>query len=228
VRSHRLALLTAIAWASLAPAPCRAELPVDSTYIGSSAPRNPGYHTVSFRGNNGSKCGWFFLTEAGVLFSIKADAGHETEQAVIGSLDFGGMKNIGRRNALGATAFWESGSDHNRGGVRIRYRRWLGGRTSLDLSPGIVVDGNDTFVGPGLIGQAAFNAGDLMSVVVEGEVDRYEYIPYDYVGTTIRYGAPEVRSDTTFRAGLRAGSYIGLGATLVAGAVMAAIASSLH
>jgi hypothetical protein len=168
------------------------------------------------------------LTEAGVLYSIKADTGHEKDQALIGTLDFGGMKNIGRRNALGATAFWESGSDHNRGGIRIRYRRWLGGRTSLDLSPAIVVDGNDTFIGPGFIGQAAFNAGDLMSVVVEGETDRYEYTPYYYTGTTIRYGAPEVRSDTTLRVGLRGGSYIGMGATLVAAALMAAIASSFH
>jgi hypothetical protein len=154
--------------------------------------------------SDAAACGWFFLTEAGVLFSIKADAGFESEQAVIGSIDLGGMKNIGRRWALGATGFWESGSDHNRGGVRIRYRRWLGGRTALDLSPGVVVAGNDTFDGPGLIGQAAFNAGDLMSVVVEGEVDRYLYIPYYYVGTTIREGAPQHRTDTTFRAGLAA------------------------
>jgi hypothetical protein len=228
MRSNRIAFLAAIAWASLAPAPCKAEPLLDSTHIGSSTPRSPEYHTFRFRGNNGSKCGWFLLTEAGVLFSIKADPGHETDQAMIGTLDLGAMKNFGRQNALGATGFWESGSDHNRAGVRIRYRRWLGGRTALDLSPGIVVDGNDTFVGPGLIGQAALNFGDLMSVVVEGEVDRYEYIPYYYVGTTIHEGAPQRLTDTTFRAGLRGGSYIGMGATLVAGVVMASIASSFN
>ena len=227
-RTHCLAFLAAIAWASLTHAPCRAGSPVDSPHIGSSAPRNPEYHTFCFRGCDGSRCGWFSLTEAGVLFSIKADPGFETEQTMIGSLDLGAMKNIGRRSALGATGFWESGSNHNRGGVRIRYRRWLGGRTSLDLSPGFVVAGDNTFAGPGLIGQAAFNAGDLMSVVVEGEVDRNRYVPYYYVGGRLYERAPQQRTDTTFRAGLRGGSYVGTGAVLVAGILMASLAASFH
>ena len=222
----RIALLAAIAWASLAPAKCMAEPLLDSTHIGSATPQSSDYHSFRFRGNNVSKCRWFLLTEAGVLFSIKADPGQETEQTMIGTLDLGAMKNIGRRSALGATAFMESGSNHDRVGVRIRYRRWLGDRTALDLSPGIVMDGDPAFAGPGLIGQAAFNLGDLMSVVVEGEVDRYVYVPYHYIGTNLQVEAPRRRTATTFRAGIRGGSYVGVGATLVAAVLMASVGSS--
>ena len=90
------------------------------------------------------------------------------------------------------------------------------------------MNGNDNFEGPGFIGQAAINAGDLMSVVVEGEVDRYLWTPYTYDPSTgYRPGPTELKSDTTFRVGLRGGSYVGAGAAVAAGVILGAVASSL-
>ena len=45
------------------------------------------------------------------------------------------MKNVGEKTAWGASVFGESESEQGRVGLRARYRRWLGPRTSVELSP---------------------------------------------------------------------------------------------
>jgi hypothetical protein len=188
-----------------------------------SVQSGPRYHSFAFRGGDKSHCASFMLTEAGILIPLKADAGTAGDQKLYGSIDLGWMKNVGQRSAVGVSGFWESGSDHNRGGVRLRYRRWLDDHLSLELSPGIVTGGNDTYNPPGFIGQVAINAGDLMSVVLEGEVDQYAS---NGSSSSAFPGATQYRSDTTFRLGLRGGSYVGVGVSLLAGIGLAAIAAS--
>lgn len=181
------------------------------------------YRSLAFRGGDRSHCSSFLLTEAGLFVPI---TGQALGQNLFGSVDVGAMKNVGRRAAVGASAFWESGSDHNRGGVRLRYRRWLEDRLSLEFSPGIVVAGNDTYDAPGFIGQAALNVGDLMSVVVEGEHERYALTPLYWNGSSTVSGPTIHTSNTTLRVGLRAGSYLGAGSMLLAGIGIAALAAS--
>lgn len=189
----------------------------------------PRYRSLAFRGGDRSHCSSFLLTEAGVFVPITKPPGvGSRDQNLFGSVDLGWMKNVGSRSGIGASAFWESGSDHNRGGVRVRYRRWLGGRFSVELSPGIVLKGNDTYDAPGVIGQASLNAGDLMSLVIEGEYERYRWQYWYWNGSTTVPGPLQQSSDTSLRVGLRAGSYLGAGSMVLAGIALAALAASFQ
>jgi hypothetical protein len=183
------------------------------------------YRSLAFRGGDRSHCSSFLLTEAGLFVPL---TGQAPDQNLFGSVDVGGMKNVGSRAAVGASGFWESGSDHNRGGVRLRYRRWRGDRLSVEFAPGVVLAGNDAYDAPGFIGQAALNVGDLMSVVVEGEHERYTLTPWYWNGSSTVPGPTQHASNTTLRVGLRAGSYLGAGTMLLAGIGIAALAASFH
>jgi hypothetical protein len=152
--------------------------------------------------------------------------GEAPDQNLFGSVDLGAMKNVGRHDAVGGSAFWESGSNHNRGGVRFRYRRWLADRLSVEFAPGVVLAGNDTYDAPGFIGQAALNAGDLVSVVVEGEHERYNLTYWYWSGSRTVPGPTMHASNTTLRVGLRTGSYLGAGTMFLAGVAIAAVAAT--
>lgn len=181
------------------------------------------YRSLAFRGGDRSHCASFLVTEAGVFVPL---SGAAPDQNLFGSVDVGWMGNVGRRSAVGTSAFWESGTYHNRGGVRLRYRRWLKSRLSLELSPGVVLAGNDTYDPPGYIGQAALNVGDLMSVVVEGEHERFNS-PYWYWNGSSTVPSPaQHASNTTLRVGLRAGSYLGAGSMFLAGIALVAVAAA--
>ncbi|HYJ33178.1 MAG TPA: hypothetical protein VE326_08160 [Candidatus Binatia bacterium] len=181
------------------------------------------YSALAFRGGDRTHCASFLLTEAGVFVPL---TGAAPDQNLFGSVDVGWMGNVGRSSAVGTSAFWESGTNHNRGGVRLRYRRWLNDRLSLELSPGVVLSGNDTYDPPGYIGQAALNMGDLMSVVVEGEHERFTSAYGYWNGSSTVSGATQHTSNTTLRVGLRGGSYIGAGSMFLAGIALAALAAA--
>jgi len=175
------------------------------------------YRSFCFQGGDKSCCGGFLITEVGVLFAL---AGHGSDQDVFGNVDLGAMANVGRRSAVGASAFWETSSRYDNGGIRLRYRHWLGKRFSVELSPGIVLAAREPFDSPNVIGQVALNGADLMSFVLEVERDRYTYPGDSYYDPVWGYvqGPTRDRSETTVRAGLRGGSYVGssaLGLTAV-------------
>lgn len=178
-------------------------------------PAAPGYRSLRFRGGDRTRCASFLITELSVLHPVTDDVGRGAEQSTLYSGDVGWMKNVGSRSALGASAFWETGSSLNRGGARLRYRRWLGHQTSLEFSPGVVVTGDGPFQGPGFVGQAAFNAGDLVSLVVEGEVGRFSW-PDSW-----NRPAREV-TGSSLRVGIRGGSFVGAAAGVILGMVVGA------
>ena len=189
--------------------------------FGGAEPRK--YRSLAFRGGDRSHCSSFLLTEAGLFVPL---TGELPDQSLFGSVDLGAMKNVGRHAAVGASGFWESGSNHNRGGLRLRYRRWLGDRLSVELSPGVVLAGNDTYDAPGFIGQAGLNVGDLISVVVEGEHERYAVTPWYWNGSYTVPGPTAHTSNTTLRVGVRGGSYLGAGTMFLAGIGIAVLAAS--
>lgn len=221
---------------------CRAEAPADTTRriilehgyavdirdIGHLPAERPRYHSLCFRGRDRSRCGSFLITEAGVLSVLKADAG-SGHQKMLGFLEYGMMKNIGSRSAVGLTALGESGTDHNRAGFRIRYRRWLGHGFSLDLAPGVIVwEFSEQFVRyktPGVIGMVALDAGGLLAVMVEGEVARIEWDQPVSDGASYTWRTQHL-TDFTLRAGVRGGSYVGVGATLLSAIALAALAAT--
>ena len=103
-------------------------------------------------------------------------------------------------------------------GVRGRYRRWLSRNTSVDVVPGVIVygseDGGYQYQAPGAILGVTLNYRDWVALAVEVEHDRFDR-GYTYPGDL----RPEKISDTTWRAGGKLGSGLGVlgAAALVAG-----------
>lgn len=183
-------------------------------------PVTPKHHSFCFRGGDKTCCTSFLIFETGTFVPLKAE---RAERGLYYSADLGAMVNVGRASAVGASAFWESGSDRNRSGLRLRYRHWVGFRTSFELAPGIAVGGDDEFDGPGFIAQAAFNIGDLMSFVLETEPDGHVYSVWN--GTSYE---SRRRSEMTFRAGVRGGSYVAAGTTIVVAAAFLVLVATLN
>jgi hypothetical protein len=245
VRSRPFLVLCGIAALSGGPlaGACRAESPADTTRhiilehgyavdvrdARLSPVEGRPYHSVCFRGRDRSRCGSFLITEAGVLSVLRGDLGDRREQKMLGFLEYGAMVNIGPSSAVGVTALGESGTNHNRVGFRARYRRWLGHGFSIDLAPGVIIwDFEDRFTrykSPGLIGMVALDAGGLLGIMVEGEVARIEWNQGVYDGTSYSV-QPQHLTDFTLRAGVRGGSYVGVGATLLSAIALAALAAS--
>src|SRR6185503_7834584 len=89
-------------------------------------------------------CWGFFVTEFGA--SYRLDAPPREDRRYLYTADWGFMKNVTRRDALGVIgSFTAHGADeytgdflpHLGGGLSARYRRWLGGRSALDLTVGV-------------------------------------------------------------------------------------------
>ena len=127
---------------------------------------------VCFRGAPAERCTWFTLTEAGVHYRL-TDLVPDDERVLFnGALGF--MVNTSRRTALGGAVFIGVEGDA-RGGLALRGRRWLGGRTSLDLALGVHLAGDATSgrVRPGSpTFQASLKDGDLIGVSARLDVLR--------------------------------------------------------
>ncbi|MGE5178564.1 MAG: hypothetical protein ACM3PF_05655 [Bacteroidota bacterium] len=235
MRGHWLPAL-AVASSLIAPfGGVRAEAPADSTRrillergdslqasevpLGWGEPQ-PRYRPVRFRGGDRSRCDWYFLTELGILYQFEPDVGRGRGLKSIGVVDLGMMKNVSRRSAVGVSGFSETGADYDHQGLRLRYRRWLAGPLCAELSPGIVLNGDNSFDAPGFIGQATINAGDLVSLVAEGEVARYSY---EATGSTPQRHSTKTR----FRVGVRGGSYVTVVTTAV-GFIAFALSMASH
>ena len=89
-----------------------------------------------FTGRPVPQCRSFWITEAG--FSVRLDD-HPNKDGGSVTFDLGYAVNIGGQSALGVSGFLRGGEPVGGGGIRGRYRLWLGGATSLDLAPGILL-----------------------------------------------------------------------------------------
>ncbi|MGE5178563.1 MAG: hypothetical protein ACM3PF_05650 [Bacteroidota bacterium] len=215
-----------------------AQAPADSMFAARPGPAapvpgqdaralRPHRPAVVFRGNDGSHCRSFMITEVGVLYEPGSSPVGASSR-LIGVVDYGWMKSVGARSAVGATLFGESGSDRNKGGVRLRYRRWLGSRLAFDAAPGVVLVSDSDYRTPGFIAQVGLNAGDLIGVMAEAEVARtietttVAWDPQGYGYVQAVHGG----TSTAFRVGVKGGSYVGVVATVAAAALVAAVAAS--
>jgi hypothetical protein len=168
----------------------------------------PG-HALCWRGK--PECGSFIITEMGTLYRLDDYPFPVDIDHLAFSFDVGWMKNLDRRRAVGVTGYALVNDDFTRFGIRPRYRRWLSQHTSLDISPGILLAGEDpdiTYDPPGFILGVTANAEDLIAVTVETEYSRYS--TYDVF--TGESGAP---TDWTVRGGAKLGSGLGVVGTAV-------------
>jgi hypothetical protein len=174
-----------------------------------------------FRGAPADRCSWFVLTEAGVHYRLTDVIPGDEHVLFNGALGF--MVNTAGGAAWGGEAFAGVEGDV-RGGLALRWRRWLGGRSSLDLAAGahLLGDASSGTVQAGSpMFQARYTLGDQL-----GASARFDLL-------RIRNGCPDENcfpreSWTSGRlyVGGEFGSSLGLGAMIVAGLALAALVVS--
>jgi len=176
--------------------------------------------SVTWRGRPQAEARSFLITEFGVLARIDdyPYTGGDSRTAL--SFDLGWMKNVSERGAIGFSGYALVSDPTTRLGIRGRYRRWLSRKTSIDISPGVLLGGEDTAIEydpPGFVLGAALNAGDLVAFTVDAEYARNLDLVHDT--PPLQW---EKRTDVAWRAGAKLGSGLGLlGAAGVFGLILA-------
>ena len=84
-------------------------------------------------------CRNFWITEFGVQFFISQPPGVNDQRRWLATWEVGWMRNRTADDAVGGSVFVAANDNAFRSGVRARYRRWTGGETAVDLSPGLIV-----------------------------------------------------------------------------------------
>jgi len=165
-------------------------------------------HALCWRGHPAPECRSFLITETALVARLD-DYPFQRGTSWAGvTFDLGWMKNVSTTSAVGFSGYALSSDPSQRFGIRARYRRWLSRNTSIDLSPGILLSGEDNLIDydpPGVVAGATLNAGDLVALTVEGEYSRFK----DY-GSGPGPVTAQGRSDMTWRAGAKLGSGLGL------------------
>lgn len=127
---------------------------------------------VCFRGHPSGRCDGFVVLE----FTSGAQLNQQPGLQTIGSSgplyiswEAGYLHNIGAQSALGAAVRLAADDDGHRVAGVLRYRQWLGPSWSLDLSPGVLVEGSMNFTTlrfPSMTAGAAVNWGDRVALMV--------------------------------------------------------------
>lgn len=113
-----------------------------------------GAAQTCLRGAPVPRCHQFFVIEMDGYHS----AGGVTSSSYVYSWAVGGMANTGHRSAVGAALLVAVDDDGYRMGLQGRFRRWLHGRTALDLTP-VISRGGAAF-------GVALTKGDLVGVAL--------------------------------------------------------------
>jgi len=215
------ATLTAVLTASLLAVTPPDASAQDKPDHAAPAQDKPG-HGLCWRGK--PECGSFVITEMGALYRLDDYPFQGDPSRIYLTFDAGFMKNLSKRHAVGLTGYALAGGDISRLGIRPRYRRWLSHNSSVDISPGILVSGEDPafdYDAPGFVFGASLNEGDLVALTLETEYARYR-----------EYGDPpnvsqyQSRSDWTIRGGAKLGSALGLAGTAALFALFIYVAST--
>ena len=167
--------------------------------------------SLTWRGRPRAETRSFMITEFGLVARIDDYPYGRGDSRIALSFDFGWMKNISENGAVGFSGYALAGDPTSRMGVRARYRRWLSRRTSIDVSPGVLLGGEDSAIEydpPGFVLGATLNAGDLVAFMVDAEFARNRDLVHDTL--PLQW---ENRSEVAWRAGAKLGSGLGVLAT---------------
>lgn len=178
------------------------------------------------------ECRHFLISEFGVVYRCDNPPEAEAEVWTTFLAEVGLMRNVTLQSAVGCALFGEGGGDGSRAGIRGRYRLWLKprgkrpSRSSLDITPGIILWGSRKYACPPLSGpddpdlpktrllntrypgfstSVALNWREWLGIMLHAE-----YIPLDQVSPPpLSETAPRRTHDTAWYFGLRTGSYGG-------------------
>ena len=187
---------------------------------GKNRPNRRRIPALTWRGRPLAETRSFMVTEFGVLERIDDYPYIGGDSRIAFSFDLGWMKNISESGAVGFSGYALISDATTRMGIRARYRRWLSRKTSIDISPGVLLGGEDSGIEydpPGFILGATLNAGDLVALTVDAEYARNLDLVHDT--PPIQW---EKRTDVAWRAGAKLGSGLGvLGAAGLFGLILA-------
>ena len=148
-------------------------------------------------------CCSYWVIDAGVgIFT--SSFGYSHSSIVMGFTDLGFMINLNEKTSMGGTLFGAFDEDRHRAGVRFRYRRWLGDKTTLDFSPGILVLGGHSSaeaLWPGFIATAHISYNSRVNGYVGMEIFRVNQFTYNY--------SPPY--DVSFRKSTETSFFVGVG-----------------
>jgi hypothetical protein len=174
---------------------------------GSPGERPRRIPAVTWRGRPLAETRSFMITEFGVVARID-DYPYSSGDSRIGiSFDLGWMKNISAKRAVGFSGYALVADPTTRLGIRARYRRWLSRKTSIDVSPGVLLGGEDSGIEydpPGFVLGATLNSG-LVALTVDAEYAKNLDLVHDTL--PLQW---EKRTDVAWRAGAKFGSGLGI------------------
>lgn len=152
----------------------------------------------------------FVVAEASLLGRVESGRMAESDHRWYYGFDIGLEEDVAARTAIGWSVFIGSGNGYAALGVRGRFRRWLGEKSSLEVAPGVIIaqDEHESLPGrpPGFTGQVSFSPGPHMTFLAD-------------VYTIEKGWEPTVRRETGLLLGLRLGGAPGVAAGAVASLV---------
>lgn len=160
-------------------------------------------------------CSSFLIVQAGYGVGLVGGGTH------LVNVELGWMHATSARSALGASVFLGDVADigfYSRAALKVRYRRWLGARTSLDIAPGI------GFFTP------LWGAASRRPIGGTAEVSlAYEdtYVLFNHWEIYDR-GAGAPHGPGSWFTGIRLGSKTAIYAVTITGALLGVMAAALH
>jgi hypothetical protein len=137
-------------------------------------------------------CRSFWITEFGIQWFISEPPGVNDKRRWLATWEVGWMQNRTPDDAVGGSVFLSANDNAFRSGVRARYRRWTGGQTAVDVSPGLIL----------------FQSDDDMEVRTQlGAALQAGVTYHDWIGLTSQVEATS--GGVRFLAGVRLGGFPG-------------------
>jgi len=167
------------------------------------------HHCLCFKGAPLPNCRAFFIIESGLYMQAHRFDDYSSVRKPRLGFDLGLMRNFSSRYGLGITGYLATDEYGHRAGIKARYRRWLSDRWTLDISPGLILSGDDRnfndWSSPGYIGAVSLGCSDLVILTAYLEVDKYTSVSY-LIGDESAGG----KTVTSLYVGASAGSYAGV------------------
>jgi hypothetical protein len=133
-------------------------------------------------------CKTFLITEIGYFYRVNStpEGLRKYPHNIVSNLGF--MVNLSDVFALGATTHVSFDTEDFRGGFKIRGRRWLSTRYSVDLSMGLILWNSRDDKNPGISSSISFSIEDklILEILVEIATHNF-YRYYDYVDPDVGF-----------------------------------------
>lgn len=130
---------------------------------------------VCFPGASAPLCTWMVEVDLLMTRRVNTDRNERGGPAHGSGMALGLLLNTSSRSASGLVAFADAAEGEGRHGIALRYRRWLDGRSSLDLDLGIVLGGyqdREPIRGTGAVAQASILVERRVGFAVRADLVR--------------------------------------------------------